>query len=41
MKGLGYYHNGLYDHAVAEFMQEFPNHEDGDTVSEALSLLGT
>jgi len=21
MKGLGYYHNGLYEHAVAEFMQ--------------------
>ena len=78
MKGLGYYYNGLFDHAVAEFMQvidldparadarmwlgkcyvaggehdharieferflqEFPNHEDGDTVSEALSLLGT
>lgn len=71
-----YFHSGLYDHAVAEFMQvidldparadarkwlgnsyaaggehdharieferflkEFPNHEDGDAVSEALSLL--
>ncbi len=76
MKGLGYYHSGLYDHAVAEFMQvidldparadarkwlgksyaaggehdharieferflkEFPNHEDGDAVTDALSLL--
>ena len=76
MKGLGYYYNGLYDHAVAEFMQvidldparadarlwlgksyvnggepdharieferflqDFPNHEDGDTVIKALDTL--
>ena len=76
MKGLGYYYNGLYDHAVAEFMQvidldparadarmwlgksyvdggepdharieferflqEFPNHEDGDTVIRELDTL--
>jgi len=76
MKGLGYYHSGLYSHAVAEFMQvidldparsdarmwlgksyvaggehgharieferflqEFPNHEERETVREALDSL--
>ena len=76
MKGLGYHYNGLYDHAVAEFMQvidldpgradarmwlgksyvnggepdharieferflqDFPNHEDGEAVTKALDTL--
>jgi len=76
MKGLGYYHSGLYDHAVAEFMHvidldparadarkwlgmsyvaggehdharieferflhEFPKHEDGIFVTEALESM--